>query len=384
MTSRHATRARYEHLYMHVPFCARRCSYCDFSIAVRREVPWQQYARSIARECEIRQVGDHAGTLRTVYLGGGTPSRLGPEGVRATMEALRTHVRWREDAEITLEANPEDVTAPAVRQWRAAGINRLSIGVQSFDDLVLSWMHRVHDAAVARRAVEAARAGGIGSVSLDLIFATPDRLARNWRADLQQLLALEPEHVSLYGLTVEPHTPLGRWHERGQEQEATEERYEQEFRTAHEELERAGYEHYEVSNFARTGHRAQHNSAYWSGVPYLGLGPSAHGYDGAVRRWNIDAFTAWERTVSQLDDPVGGEERLTDENRIAEAVYLGLRTIDGLSISVAEQRHVATWVEAGWVEVRTDRGGARLVCEPEGWMRLDALAADLTAFRSAS
>jgi oxygen-independent coproporphyrinogen-3 oxidase len=384
MTSRHGSRARYEHLYLHVPFCARRCSYCDFSIAVRRVVPWREFARSVARECEIRQVGDFAGELRTVYLGGGTPSRLGPEGVQATLDALRDHVHWSADAEVTLEANPEDVTPDAVRAWRAAGVNRLSIGVQSFDDLVLSWMHRVHDASVARRAVDAARKGGITALSLDLIFATPDRLARDWHADLQQLLALEPEHVSLYGLTVEPHTPLGRWHERGQEHEATEERYGVEFRAAHDMIAGAGYEHYEVSNFARPGHRARHNSAYWSGVPYLGVGPSAHGYDGAVRRWNVEAFAAWQRVVEQRDDPIGGEERLTDENRIAEAVYLGLRTIDGLSISEAEQRHVATWVEAGWVEVHTDRGGARLVCAPEGWMRLDALAADLTAFRSAS
>jgi len=383
MSPRDDERARYRHLYLHVPFCARRCSYCDFAIAVRRDVPWRQFAQAVARECEIRAVRDTVAPLRTVYLGGGTPSRLGADGVAAVLEALREHVGWEETAEVTLEANPEDISVDAVRSWRDAGVNRLSIGVQSFDDLVLSWMHRVHDASAARRAVEAAREAGMDAFSLDLIFATPDRLARNWRQDLEQIISLTPDHVSLYGLTVEPQTPLGRWHERGQEREATEERYEAEFLLAHEMLETAGFEHYEVSNFARPGKRAQHNSAYWHGVPYLGLGPSAHGFDGDARRWNIEAFAAWERAIGSLTDPVGGEEFLTDENRIAEAVYLGLRTTDGLWVEHAELARLAPWEEAGWITLHRAPDGARAVCTANGWLRLDALAADLTAFRSA-
>ena len=376
--------SRYRHLYLHVPFCARRCSYCDFAIAVRREVPWRRFAQAVSRECEVRGVRDRTGPLHTVYLGGGTPSRLGADGVRATLDALREHVQWDDAAEVTLEANPEDITAERVRAWREAGVNRLSIGVQSFDDLVLSWMHRVHDASGARRAVDAARAGGIDALSLDLIFATPDRLARDWARDLDDIVALAPDHVSLYGLTVEPQTPLGRWHARGQESEASEDRYETEFLLAHERLRAVGYEHYEVSNFGRPGRRARHNSAYWAGVPYLGLGPSAHGFDGATRRWNIEAYAAWERGLGTLTDPIGGEETLTTENRVAEAVYLGLRTIDGLAVNEAEVAHVASWVRQGWIEVRRVHDVWRLVCTATGWLRLDALAADLTAFRSAS
>lgn len=376
---------RYEHVYVHVPFCARRCSYCDFSIAVRRRVPWREYAEAIRYECEIRRVRDLAAPLHTVYLGGGTPSRLGAEGVRAVLDTLREHFSWSSDAEVTLEANPEDISVAAVRAWREAGVNRLSIGIQSFDDQVLSWMHRVHDAAGALRAVTAARDGGIDAFSLDLIFATPERLARAWDADLEQMIALDPDHVSLYGLTVEPHTPLGRWHARGEEREATDERYEREFMAAHDQLGAAGFAHYEVSNFARAGRRARHNSAYWRGVPYLGLGPSAHGFDGTVRRWNVDAFAAWERVVRERTDPLGGEERLTPENRLAEAVYLGLRTSDGLPVTARDLEHVASWVQAGWVTVhRDDAAGDRVVCTAQGWMRLDALAADLTAFRSGS
>ncbi|WP_158514805.1 radical SAM family heme chaperone HemW [Gemmatimonas phototrophica] len=369
---------------MHVPFCARRCSYCDFSIAVRRQVPWREYAAAIHRECSIRQVQDVTGPLSTLYFGGGTPSRLGPDGVQAMLDALRQHVMLADNAEVTLEANPEDITPSAVEAWREAGINRLSIGVQSFDDLVLSWMHRVHDAAGAERAIAAARAGGIDAFSLDLIFATPDRLARQWNVDLERVIALQPDHVSLYGLTVEPHTPLGRWHARGQESEASEERYEREFLAAHERLQAAGFEHYEVSNFARPGRRARHNSAYWRGVPYLGLGPSAHGYDGVARRWNVEAYAAWDRAVRDLQDPVGGEEVLTDENRIAEGVYLGLRTHDGLFVSECELAHMAEWERAGWITVHRDADARRVVCTAQGWMRLDALAADLTAFRSGS
>jgi oxygen-independent coproporphyrinogen-3 oxidase len=379
-----ATQATYEHLYVHVPFCARRCSYCDFSIAVRRVVPWRAFAASIARELVVRDAVAGGGTLRTVYLGGGTPSRLGPDGVHALLDVLRTNVGWDADAEVTLEANPEDISAGAVAQWRAAGVNRLSIGVQSFDDRVLQWMHRVHDSAAAQRAADAARAGGIDAFSVDLIFAAPDGVERDWERDLQLAQTLAPDHISLYGLTVEPHTPLGRWQARGTVTEASEERYEREFMHAHEALAAAGFEHYEVSNYARPGRRAVHNSAYWRGVPYLGLGPSAHGFDGRTRRWNHEAFAHWEREVTAGNDPVGGAEVLTSQNRLAEVVYLGMRTSDGLNISEGELAHVESWVRAGWVNVEQQGGLWRLRCTPSGWLRLDALAADLTSFRSRS
>lgn len=370
----------YEHVYVHVPFCARRCSYCDFAIAVRREVPWQEYVDGVRRELTIQLGGDRP-ALRTLYFGGGTPSRLGVDGVQALLAVMCEHCTWDDDAEVTLEANPEDISVESVRRWRAAGINRLSIGVQSFHNEVLHWMHRVHDADAAKRAVAAAREGGIHDHSIDLIFATPDNIVRSWTHDLEQAIALGADHVSLYGLTVEPHTPLGRWSARGDVHEAGEERYEHEFLEAHERLVQAGYEHYEVSNYARPGRRARHNSAYWLGVPYLGVGPSAHGYDGARRRWNESAYAAWLRQVNEGRDPRAGEEVLTQENRVAESVYLGLRTVDGLQIDASERAHVSRWLDAGWANVHdTDH----LTCTPMGWLRLDALAADLTAFRGTS
>jgi oxygen-independent coproporphyrinogen-3 oxidase len=388
MTDQPATLAadhpRARHLYVHVPYCARRCSYCDFAIAVRREVPWQAFARRVAAELAVREAGPWPEPMRTVYFGGGTPSRLGGEGVAAVCAVVREAGGWTADAEVTLEANPEDVTEEAVAAWVRAGINRVSLGVQSLTPALLQWMHRVHDAEAPARAVRLLRAGGVASLSVDLIFATPASLVRDWEAELAGLLALEPDHVSLYGLTIESGTPLGRWHARGEVAPACDDRYAAEFLWLHTRLAGAGFEHYEVSNYARPGHRARHNAAYWRGVPYLGVGPSAHGFDGTERRWNHAAVTAWEQAVDRGEDPLGGHERLTAANRVAETVYLGLRTVDGLPLLEADRERAARWHQAGWVELvpSVDGGSTRLRCTPDGWLRLDALAADLTAVRS--
>jgi oxygen-independent coproporphyrinogen-3 oxidase len=370
------------HLYVHVPFCARRCAYCDFAIAVRSRTPVDEYLRALETEL-TRRYGVHepdAWTLDTVYFGGGTPSRLGGDGVRRMLEIVRRGARVSGEAEVTLEANPEDVDADAVAAWHAAGVNRLSIGVQSFHDDVLRWMHRVHDADAAERAVRAARAGGIENVSVDLIFALPEALRRVWPDDLERALALAPTHVSLYGLTVEPHTPLSRWRERGEVEESPEERYEAEFLLAHERLSAAGFDHYEVSNFGRPGRHARHNGAYWTGAAYAGVGPSAHEFDGlAVRRWNVPAYAEWLRRLDAGEDPVAGRETLDDENRMAEHVYLGLRTTRGLALRPGERERTAAWVGAGWARILDED---RIVLTPEGWLRLDTFARDLTLLRS--
>jgi oxygen-independent coproporphyrinogen-3 oxidase len=348
---------------------------------VRRHTPVEAYVSGVAAELATRLGPPGGGAephVRTLYFGGGTPSRLGGAGVARLVEVIRRHASLRDDAEITLEANPDDVTAESVAAWRDAGINRLSLGGQSFHENVLRWMHRTHDVAQIGRAVDAARRGGIENLSLDLIFAVPDVLERSWDADLDQALALEPSHLSLYGLTVEHGTPLGRWSARGAVSEAGEDRYADEFVRAHERAAAAGYEHYEVSNFARPGSRSRHNSSYWSGVPYLGVGPAAHGFDGATRRWNESAYPAWLSRVLDGEDPVAGAERLTDDDRAAEAVYLGLRTSDGLDLVDEDARVVAPWIDAGWGA----RDGARLRLSAAGWLRLDALAAALTVARS--
>jgi oxygen-independent coproporphyrinogen-3 oxidase len=374
----------FHHLYVHVPFCARRCSYCDFSIAIRRDVPVGDYVAAVRQELSLRLQAAPRPALDTLYLGGGTPSRLGADGIGALLGVIREFTDIAHDAELTLEANPEDITVDAVRAWRAHGINRLSIGIQSFDDRVLAWMHRVHDAASAVRAVAAARAGGIDALSLDLIFSVPEHLERDWGRDLDGVLALSPQHVSLYGLTIEEGTPLGRWRSRGDVTESPEERFELEYLQAHDALAGAGFEHYEVSNYGLPGHRARHNSAYWRGVPYLAAGPSAHWFDGLARHWNVRAYAEWQRTLDTGSLPEGGAETLTEENRVAETVYLGLRTIDGLSVTEVERRAMDRWATAGWIEDIGGPSDRRVRCTPYGWLRLDGLAADLTARRSRS
>ncbi|MBL8995952.1 MAG: radical SAM family heme chaperone HemW [Gemmatimonadetes bacterium] len=374
------------HIYVHVPFCGRRCSYCDFAIAVRRTVPWRAFNDAIMAELATRSVDLDPGSLKSLYLGGGTPSKLGQHGIPALLAGFAHRLGVDNlstlpgNPEITIEVNPEDVTEQAVSAWAAAGVNRASLGVQSFDPAVLQWMHREHGPEDSVRAAQLLRAGGIGSLSLDLIFALPDQLERDWTRDIELALELDPDHLSLYGLTVEPKTPLGRWSARGEVAEAPEERFEAEFLAAHRALGVAGYEHYEVSNYGRPGHRAVHNSAYWSGASYLGLGPSAHGFDGRARRWNIAAYAAWSDAVAAGADPLEGSEDLSENDRLAESIYLGLRTTDGLGIRQSDAMTVTPWIERGWARVAADR----LQLTPLGWLRLDALAVALTSARSRS
>ena len=367
------------HVYVHIPFCARRCSYCDFSIAVRRDVPVDEYLAALDAELRTRFGDGPVGEVDTIYFGGGTPSRLGADGLARALALVARRFPLAPGAEVTAEANPEDVNETAATTWRAAGINRLSLGSQSFDDRVLSWMHRTHDADAIGAAVWASRAGGIENLSLDLIFALPEALRRDFTRDVELLLALRPDHVSLYGLTVEQGTPLGKWVARGAAVEQPEEGYERDFLSAHRLLTAAGFDHYEVSNYGRTGRRSRHNSSYWSGASYVGVGPAAHGFDGETRRWNVRGYAAWRDAALTGADPMEGSERLTPANRVAESVYLGLRSDAGLVLTDADRPVVAPWIEAGWANVESDD---RLRCTADGWLRLDALAAALTHHRS--
>ena len=365
------------HLYLHVPFCRRRCSYCDFSIAVRERIPAREYVEAVLQELAlVRDSSD--GALETLYLGGGTPSLLPPNALKTLLTSLRDafHVTpSRDDVEVTLEANPEDVTPESATAWRRAGVNRVSLGAQSFDDRVLKWMHRPHDAARIGHAVRALRAAGIDNISLDLIFALPAELERDWARDLDLACSLLPAHLSLYGLTVEERTPLARWVSRGATSVPNDDRYAEEYLLAHARLAACGYAFYEVSNAARDGHRSRHNSAYWSGRAYVGLGPAAHSFDGRARRWNTAAWEAYRRALAAGRSPVDSEEVLTDEQRELERAYLSLRTDTGVSLSAYPANRLTAWVSAGWATI----AGGYVRLTPEGWLRLDALAGDLTA-----
>ena len=370
------------HLYIHVPFCARRCSYCDFSIAVRSTAPVEEYLTALKAELDSVAREIDGRTLETVYFGGGTPSRLGAAGIREALAAVRDHASIAGDAEITLEANPDDIADISASRFHAAGINRVSLGAQSFDDSALKWMHRTHDSTQIGEAVQSLRRGGIENISLDLIFSLPPQIGRSWEYDMARTLDLEPTHVSLYGLTVEPKTPIYRWASRGVIVQGTEETYEREFLAAHDMMTAAGFDHYEVSNFARPGLSSRHNSAYWTAEPYVGIGPSAHSFDGSTRRWNVPAYSAWIRCLGSGGSVIEGAESLSEENRRFEEVYLGLRTRHGLAIATDEMNRIRTWELAGWAVVDDPLESPRVRLTPTGWLRLDSLAADLAARRT--
>lgn len=368
------------HLYVHVPFCRRRCSYCDFSIAVRSTIPAARFVAGIASEMRSRRL-ESLEALDTVYLGGGTPSLLGPEGVASLLTTIREARTVDPNAEITIEANPEDVTDAALVAWQAAGINRVSLGVQSLDERVLQWMHRSHGAGDVARAAATLARHGLLNWSLDLIYALPESVVRDLAKDVELALALEPAHISAYGLTIEARTPLARWQDRGQLSEAPEDRYEAEFLAVHQSFTAAGYRHYEVSNYAQhDGLVSRHNSSYWQGVDYIGLGPSAHGLEasGEVRRWNIRDYAEWIVAVEQGNDPVEGAEQLTGAQKEIEEIYLGLRTDNGLPLMPGDHAVVGPWIVQGWGMLH----GSVLKLTAAGWLRLDALVSALTAHRS--
>ena len=365
-------------LYVHVPFCARRCFYCDFAVHAARNPPTRAWLDAIGAEIALlarREGWPMPLELDTLYIGGGTPSLLGTGAMAALREVLGGHVHLLPDGEWTCEANPESFTPELARDWRAAGVSRISLGAQTFNAPALRWMGRLHGPEGPARAMLAARESGFENVSVDLIFALPARLGRDWGADLEHALALEPEHVSLYGLTAENGAPLGRRVAEGREIMAEDDEYADEYLLAHERLVAAGFEHYEVSNFARPGLRSRHNQVYWTGAPYIGLGPGAHAYSPPTRRWNPRDWDAYRRPLEQGVLPSGGEEFVDAEAAALERIWLGLRTSEGVPLGEGTAAHRTLgelWVRRGWAEIT----GGTLRLLPQGWLLLDSLAVE--------
>lgn len=361
------------HLYVHAPFCARRCSYCDFAVTVDAAPDARSWLSAVETELAglARRRDWSFLSFRTIYVGGGTPSLLGLDVMRQLGRRLSAFTDLAETEEWTSEANPEHFDEELARAWREAGVSRLSLGAQTFDPDVLRWMGRLHGPDGPRRAMAAARAAGFGDISLDLIFGLPGRFGRDWRSDLERALELEPEHLSLYGLTAEPGAPLGRWVAEGRESLADEETYADEYLLAAELLTGAGYSHYEVSNFARPGCESRHNQAYWSGVPYIGLGPGAHSYLPPRRWWNVRDWAAYHDRIQSGSEAVDGEETVAAGASSLEHAWLRLRTADGAELRSAEQQDLAeAWQAKGWA--RCDDSRVRLTAA--GWLLLDRLA----------
>ena len=366
-------------VYVHAPFCARRCFYCDFAVAVDPRGGHEAWLKAVAAEWEqIRREAlfSFPEPLETLYVGGGTPSLLGTGAMGGLASLLGSHLLGHPLLEWTAEANPESFAPEVARAWRKAGVNRVSLGVQSFHSPSLRWMGRLHGSAGASRSVRRARAAGFENVSVDLIFGIPGRIERDWTDDLCRALDLGAEHISLYGLTVEDRTPLGRAVAGGRERVASEARYRDEYLEAVERLTGAGYLHYEVSSFARPGRESRHNRVYWSGRPYLGMGNGAHSFRKPLRRWNLREWTEYSTTVVGGGAAIEGREVLDEAALRLESVWLGLRTRRGIPLAALPAGAAAVverWTHRDWA--RMDDEAVRLTVE--GWLLLDALAIEL-------
>ncbi len=317
-------------LYLHIPFCRQACHYCDFhfSTSLRLKEPLLQ---ALHRELELRREYLQGAELQSIYFGGGTPSLLDIEELERLFDKIFALHRVAPDAEITLEANPDDLTPEKCRRLAATPLNRLSIGVQSFHDEDLRFMNRAHDARQARTALDAARAGGFDNLSLDLIYGTPTLDEERWLENLRLALRYGVPHLSCYSLTVEPRTALAAFIQQGKVPAPDEGAAARQFELLMDFAAAEGFDHYEISNFARPGFIARHNSAYWRGQPYLGIGPSAHSFDGQARQWNVAHNPRYIRALERGELPAQ-TETLTPAQRYNEYVLTGLRTRWGCTL----------------------------------------------------
>jgi putative oxygen-independent coproporphyrinogen III oxidase len=360
-------------LYLHVPFCLTKCSYCDF-YSVTDTSLIAAFLKALQQEMAIFE--NSQSQFDTLYLGGGTPSLPAADEISDVINQVHRHFIFTADAEITLEANPDDVTPAKLRLGKKLGVNRLSLGVQSLDDKELQFLGRRHTAAQAQQAIILARQAGFDNLGIDLIYALPGQTATGWLATLQAVLKFEPEHLSCYQLTIGKNTPLGKRQARGEIEPLDEEQQRRFFLLTAAYLEDRGYRHYEISNFARgEQHIARHNSKYWQQVPYLGLGPAAHSFDGRVRRWNVSSLATYCRLLGEGRAPTAGEELLTDGQLHLENLCLGLRTKNGVALadlinSPLAQQALAGFCEAGLLKIEQDR----VLPTRRGFLVADSLA----------
>jgi oxygen-independent coproporphyrinogen-3 oxidase len=320
-------------LYVHVPFCRRKCHYCDFYSVVGEAVQHEQFVHRLVTEMEAAS-RFFRGPAESIFVGGGTPSLLRPELWEELLVAFRRHLPLADELEFTVEANPETVDAELIDALAAGGVNRLSVGAQSFRRPLLAALGRLHEPEKVRRSVELARAGGITNISLDLIFAIPGQTLAHWQADLDAVLALEPTHLSCYGLTYEPGTPLAAQREAGLVRPVEEDLEASMYEAALDRLAAAGFEHYEISNWARPGHRCRHNLIYWTNGQWWPLGPAAAGHVSGWRWRNCPDLG--EYLASGPLPPIRDVEHLDADGRIGERLMLALRMIEGIELTRLE------------------------------------------------
>ena len=379
-------------IYIHIPFCKSRCKYCDFFSTTHLEKQ-AQYVQALLVEIQDRlsisnnqypitnnqypipnnqyPIPNNQYPISTIYIGGGTPSTLQVEHLRAIVEAIRREAKG-ERQEITLEANPGDITQEKARAWRAMGINRLSIGIQSFEDELLQLIGRRHNAEQARQAVAIAQSAGFDNISIDLMYALPSQTMQQWQHDVAQALQLNVQHISTYGLIYEEGTALTTLLDHGVVEAVDEETEMQMYDYLVEQLTVNGYIHYEVSNFALPNCESKHNSSYWNDTPYIGLGAGAHSYNGQQRQWNISDLDTYiqQANTHQLQPQI---EQLTDEQRHIERIMLGLRTRHGVAANEIPMHKAQGYINRGLLSAQ----GNRIVATTQGYHILNTIIEDL-------
>ncbi len=326
-------------LYIHIPFCKSRCSYCGFYSTTHLEMR-QQYVDALCKE--LTSLTSHLSPLTSLYIGGGTPSQL----TIAQLEQIFLYINKvyplpsiQGEIEITIECNPDDVTEEYAMALPQLGINRVSMGAQTFDDQRLRFLNRRHTASQVPQAVERLRQAGIRNISIDLMYGFPDETLEQWEHDINAALSLDVEHLSAYCLMLEEGTPLHRQLQQGLIRETNEETERQMYERLIDKLSEAGYEHYEISNFAKPGFRSRHNSSYWNDVPYIGLGAAAHSYDGHRRSWNVADLKEYLRRVENGESPVEDSELIEGWTRYNDRITVALRTREGLDLTTLTDEH---------------------------------------------
>lgn len=370
-------------LYLHIPFCVRKCPYCDF-FSTDRHSPalLADYVELLLRQLEpAAAAGVWQGPLTTVFFGGGTPSLLTPEQISRILQAAAARFGFAADCEISLEANPGTLSPETLAGYRAAGVNRLSLGAQSLDDRALTQLGRIHSAAEIRQAVAWSRAAGFDNLGLDLIFARPGQSPADLEREIDAFLALEPEHLSCYGLSVEEETPFHALQRQGGLALPDEQNYARQFTLLHNALAAAGFAHYEISNYARSGRECRHNLGYWQRRGCLALGAGAHAFDSAGwgRRLAVPGdLTAYRQALANGHDPLLELECFDRDRAMAETLYLGLRTAEGINdrdfsmrYGVSVANHFAPAITQAGNHLRHENG--RWTFDLSGWLLFDHL-----------
>ncbi len=371
-------------IYIHIPFCKQACTYCNFHFSTSLVLK-TQLLTAIKEEIILTvQANEPSELIETIYFGGGTPSILRPEEIEGILQVIGERMRISKDAEISLEANPDDISREILVQWRAMGINRLSLGVQSFNSAELAWMNRAHDASQSLQSIDDIMQNGFANFSVDLIYGSPLLSNEEFVNNVGLILHRNIPHVSAYALTVEPKTALHTLINKKKAAPVDEERQAEQFDILVNMMEAAGYEQYEISNFAKRGFRSRHNSSYWLGKMYYGFGPAAHSFDGInTRRWNIANNALYIKSIGEKTIPFE-EEILSSEQQLNERIMISLRTMEGLDMGKTEKsfgvNHAGKIMENAQKHIKSGKlilTDQNLVLSKGGKFFADGIAADL-------